>query len=145
MNSTVSDPEMSSHLKFSNKNQDPTNLTNSILISFTPPAKVGKVSNSRRIKTKTDKQDQRLNMTLFGPYQNPNSAKFLFKTVSSFPSNKSRDLGSPAIPLNSIVIHNNSNECEVVPHKSTRNLNNDILFTRLKPNDGKVIKLSAEK
>ena len=145
VNSTVSDPEMSSHLKFSNKNQDATNMTNSILISFTPPPKVSKVSSSRRIKTKTDKHDQRLNMTLFGPYQNLNSAKFLFKTVSSFPSNKSRDLGSPAIPLNSIAIRDKNSEREVMLHKSMRNLNSDLLYVKTKSNDSKVIKLSAEK
>ena len=48
VNSTVSDPEMSSHLKFSNKNHDTTYLTNSILIPFTPSPKVKKISNSRK-------------------------------------------------------------------------------------------------
>lgn len=128
VNSTLSDQELSSHFKFSNKNQDSMNMTNSIIIPMTPTPKISKVMQTRRIRTKTDKQDQKLNMTQLGPQTNPKSAKFLFKTVSSLPSNKSRDLGSPVIPLNSVFVRNNE------PVVLTKKLENN-----------KVIKLSAEK
>lgn len=147
VNSTVSDPEMSSHFRFSNKNQDSINMTNSMITPMTPTPKVSKVMHTRQIRTKTDKQEQgKLNMSLLGPFKRPTSAKFLFKTVSSLPSNKSRDLGSPVIPLNSVQARNSDfytfNQSEL---KSKKNLNNDSGFVTKKISENKVIKLSAEK
>ena len=138
VNSNISDPEISSHFRFSNKNQDSMNLTNSMILPWTPTPKVSKVMHTRRIRTKTDKQDQKMNLTYFEPNKAPTSAKFLFKTVSTLPSNKSRDLGSPAIPLNSIVFPKQK-------MKSSKNLNSSPNFISTKVINNKIIKLSPEK
>jgi uncharacterized protein YjeT (DUF2065 family) len=119
VNSTASDMEASSYFKFTNKNADSANESSSIIHPMTPTPKVGKVMSTKKIRTKTEKQDQKMDSTLLGPFKAPNSSKFLFKTVSSLPSNELRDLGSPAIPLSTVI----KNEI-----KSKRNLNKDAVF-----------------
>lgn len=139
VNSTASDIEASSHFKFSNKNYEDANMTNSLIFPMTPNPKVSKVMSTKKIRTKTDKQDLKVNGTLLGGFVAPNSSKFLFKTVSSLPSNKIRDLGSPSIPLSSILMNNDR---EI---KSKKNLTNENIFYTKKLENNKLIKLSAEK
>lgn len=65
VNSTISEHEMSSQFKFSNKNQDSFNMTNSLITPCTPTPKVSKVMRTQKIRTKTDKFEQKMNMTFF--------------------------------------------------------------------------------
>lgn len=139
VNSTASDIEASSHFKFSNKNHEDANMTNSLIFPMTPNPKVSKVMSTKKIRTKTDKQDQKVNGTFLEAFKAPNSSKFLFKTVSSLPSNNIRDLGSPSIPLSSIMM-NNAKEI-----KNKQNLTNESIFYTKKLENNKLIRLSAEK
>lgn len=115
-------------------------MTNSLITPCTPTPKVSKVMRTQKIRTKTDKFEQKMNMTFFENKKNPSSAKFLFKTVSFLPSQKPKDLGSPVIPLNSIIF-------PAQESKSKKNLKLDSHFLpqKLININHKIIKLSPEK
>ena len=67
VNSVMSDNEISSQFKFSNKNQDSVNMTSFMVVPMTPTPKISKVMSTRKIRTKTDKQSNKMNMTVLGP------------------------------------------------------------------------------
>ena len=118
VNSTISENDHSSHFVFSNKNQDSMNMTNSMIVPWTPTPKVKKVMRTQKIRTKTGKQIDKFGMTLCPTSRNPTSAKFLFRTMSSLPSNSSKENNSPSVNLSSLLVRN-----EIAPAQTLKVLN----------------------
>ncbi|CAI2380532.1 unnamed protein product [Moneuplotes crassus] len=133
VNSRISEHELSSQFKFSTKNQDSINMTSSFIIPCTPTPKVGKVMDTKNIRTKTEKYEQK-NLRILGEKQ-PASAKFLFKTMSS--GSSGGDFGSPTVPLGAVMFPSGQGL------QSSKTLSYQMPKTKVV--SGKVINLTPEK